>query len=109
MMKTLQAAATVLVEARKLIEKGWCQGSDQLVMVELPDAFCPIGAINFIEGYSSRKSAVPRAHTIVSARLSEAPVPQAISIWNDKPGRTKPEVLAAFDKAIEIAKEFNND
>ena len=103
-MKTLQTAATVLMEARELIEKGWCQGSYHVSGD--PDLFSPVGAICHIEGNAPIKSG---AHDYFQLAITDPhprwSMPPAVSFWNDEPSRTKEEVLAAFDRAFEIAKD----
>ena len=54
---------------------------------------CAIGAIYLVEADDIFKW---EAETLLSKEVGEY-----IPTWNDAPGRTKKEVLTAFDKAIE--------
>jgi hypothetical protein len=92
--------ADKLREARALIERGWTQkvgardsgGTPVWGGEKAAVSWCAVGAI-----------------CTVGAKM--APFRQAnnlngwggISVWNDAPERTQAEVLAAFDKAIELA------
>jgi hypothetical protein len=88
-----------LREARALIERGWCQrayGRDAdgcSVYEDNPSAicWCASGAINAKADYAARRV------------FGEAIGTDCIPGWNDAPERTQAEVLAAFDKAIELA------
>lgn len=42
------------------------------------------------------------------SRAISKPSPTSITFWNDTPGRTKQEVIDAFDEAIRLAKEDLN-
>ncbi|WZO97276.1 hypothetical protein EP7_004300 [Isosphaeraceae bacterium EP7] len=89
-----------LNEARKLVEKGWCKGTSARNAAGEPTgttdvdavAWCPYGAMGAIPGASFIRTTDRYRKSI--GRL-------AISKWNDEPERTKEEVLAAFDRAIE--------
>jgi hypothetical protein len=98
----MKTTKDILIEARELIAKGWTQGANardlQGKIVDESDeaavCFCVYGAISRAEccdGYSG------------SARdlFADANGVYLIDAWNDAPERTKPEVLAAFQKAID--------
>lgn len=82
---------TVLIEARKLIEKpkNWCHKGGRKGV-----AVCSILAINEAAGQSGRAH-----HGAVKALVQVISHP-IIAVWNDHPRRKHSEVLAAFDKAI---------
>jgi glycine/D-amino acid oxidase-like deaminating enzyme len=104
-------AVELLVAGRALIEAGWCTGSSARDAKGLvtpfggPKAcsFCMSGALchlmNFIE----------RAHQTAVKALQQAIGTTQIAAWNDAFGRTKEEVLLAYDQAIEIAKQWELD
>jgi hypothetical protein len=97
----MKTTKDILIEARELIAKGWTQGanardSQDKIVDESSEAavcFCVYGAISRAEG---------PAHYSGSARVGFADATEIslIDVWNDAPERTKPDVLAAFDKAI---------
>ena len=92
----------VLKAARAKIEQGWCQGSyarnamNEKVLYRSVDAcrWCAMGAIVSLGGVDW----ITAADVIKQANAIEV-----IPKWNDAPNRTQAEVLAAFDKAIELA------
>lgn len=102
----------VLIEARRLIaEKGWTQevysrdvcGRSSLTeeFDGNPVCFCADGAIR-------RATHMHQARIEARAVLGKVVGARGVSgfevwRWNDEPGRTKEEVLAAFDRAIELA------
>jgi hypothetical protein len=102
----MKTTKDILVEARDLIEKGWCQGdgargaTGKVVRPLDPDAvcFCAVGAIDRVcEGDDLlREEAWHRLRLGIFGDI-RGPIVK----WNDAPERTKPEVLAAFQKAID--------
>jgi hypothetical protein len=98
------ALADKLREARALIERGWTQGAfarhanGRVIGCESESAscFCMAGAIMRVTPsiYSFERFIEPLCVVIGDRRLDH---------WNDAPERTQAEVLAAFDKAIELA------
>ncbi|MCB1466612.1 MAG: hypothetical protein KDK08_05575 [Rhizobiaceae bacterium] len=100
-----------LKQARDLIAAGWTQLSYDRI-VDDKQCYCAAGAI--IETYAPwMAKPSERDHVgceIALRRLAKTLVPDldgqdiaqgVIVNWNDTPGRTQDEVLAAFDKAIE--------
>lgn len=87
----MNAVADKLREARKLIERGWCQGEAQI-----GHQFCILGACGWASGDSD-------LYFDMREPLQKATGCEALSRWNDAPERTQAEVLAAFDKAIQLA------
>jgi hypothetical protein len=86
-----------LKAARAMIERRWCPqgGSDEMGGV------CIIAALSAVTGWqspeyeSARKyvrSAIPNIGT------------ESLPEWNDAAGRTQGEVIAAFDRAIALAR-----
>ncbi len=89
----LDESTQLLIEGRERVERGWCQGK-----MRGWGKVCAMGAIwpmNRIITETAYEGAYARLHRAVGGR-PEWGVPQ----WNDVPGRTQDEVLAAFDKAI---------
>ena len=99
------SVADKLAEARKLIERGWTQrryavDEDGKSVEECSSkavAFCATGALNRAfggdEGWWEARDL-----------LSET-VGQYITCWNDSHIRTQAEVIEAFRKAEELARE----
>lgn len=74
------------------------QDGDRVASVsERACAWCSIGAMEAEVGAST--SALVRALRALNLAVDGVPV----DIWNDMPGRTHAEVLAAFDRAIALA------
>jgi len=106
------SVVAVLAEARRLIsEVGWTQdamarAAGLLIdpMAPNADCFCSVGAIKRASGDTS-DSAI--GHHGAWEALSRTTNSESVMEWNDTPGRTKEEVLAAFDRAI--AKASNGE
>lgn len=101
----------ILQKARKLIAKGWTQGAfarndrGWSVGNNSPDAqcFCAVGAIRTAAGWDGNAPMGEYREALSAVRAatgSRLPIPS----WNDNAKRTKEDVLAAFDKAIEASK-----
>lgn len=93
----------VLMGARELLAKGWIQrdwarnlaGDSVLWSDPAATHFCSMGAIGRMAGDSSALREGAR-----EAFMDANDLERAVADWNDAPGRTQAEVLAAFDKAI---------
>ena len=91
----------VLVKARGLIVKGWCQGVEARdkngneVHVNSPEAcsWCAVGAI---------KAAASDYGEYINSLLKVKGVALCITIpsWNDQDNQTKAEILSVFDDTI---------
>jgi len=101
-----EAVVATLTEARRLIaEVGWTQGVyardayQNHELYESPRAvcFCAQGAIKRASGYDVDACVAAYRH------LTHAIGGSYIPGWNDEKARTKEEVVAAFDRAIELA------
>lgn len=98
-------ASELLRESHGLIRKhGWLQGA----YGNLERGFCADGAMLWADEHQEAR--LP--HTLIDARyyfLKVIGVEPRLSVniqiqkWNDYKGRTKPEVLASFKKAIKLA------
>lgn len=92
-----------LTHARDTIEAGWCQGRGVLVRSHGGTAYCAVAAI----AKASRSDSGFAICALLRAIPEAAPTPlgyetKSIVRWNDTPGRTKEEVLAVFDRAINM-------
>lgn len=98
----------ILRAARAKVQKGWCQGrlarnaDGKGISPDDPDAvsWCAIGGIE-----SNHK--ITEGQAWEAKRLFRRVVGltgPGIDKWNDAPGRTQAEVLAAFDAAIELSR-----
>lgn len=102
------STAEVLREAKRLIEAGtWVQGDELATGGQAHNCYCAATAIS---------AAYDKHHT--NARLSGVfeviglfkkvvgfDPNTGLGTWNDTPGRTKAEVLLAFDNAIALTEE----
>lgn len=116
-----------LEQARVLVENGWCQGSSAktsdgrscFASDGLAVQFCADGAVVRATWPWHEEESEDLWHVTWACwdylgaairemygwDMSEHPVPwQIIHDWNDEPERTKAEVLAVYDRAIELAR-----
>ena len=93
-------ATEVLIAAKWIIENvGWCQG--MLVKQDYrltPVAFCPMGAINYVETIDFKHNLEARSILDRAAGLV------GIAYFNDQPYTTKEMILNLFDQAIKELK-----
>jgi len=98
----------ILQEARALLARGWCQGyfakdeAGHNVTENDPGAvcWCAVGAtLRAAHVLRFDNSEALLALRVLGAEIRSWVIPN----WNDAEGRTKEEVLAAFDRAIEAA------
>lgn len=100
-------AADVLRRARAvLVERGWYQGAYS--PEDSDQSTCPVCAYGAINVATSGKpddsvDAVGFAAEEALRAVVRDIARQGVVPWNDTPGRTLDEVLAAFDRAIAIA------
>lgn len=96
----------ILKEARRrIIEKGWSQGAlyrdfkgEPIIFSKgrVICSFCTMGAVLFSsKGMNSYYT--DRALEVLERFVPDGLIPR----WNDDPTRTKEEVIALFDRAIE--------
>lgn len=83
----LSSTTQALIEGRRQIEIGWCQHK----AVD-GSAVCMVSALPRVRG-----SFHPAAVQILTEVVGCYP-----PLWQDMPGRTLDEVLAAYDRAIEL-------
>lgn len=93
------SVVAALEAARARVAHGWLQGKsfarseDNHII-----AWCMSGAINHGDADDSNCSGCSAGDLL--ARITGEP----LASWNDAPGRTQAQVLAAFDKAILLAR-----
>ena len=96
----METVKEVLVKARALIAKGWCQGAvsrsgDGTEVPHLSDlacSWCIVGAVCAVGKTSAPAlDALRRVTGVRNGYLDN---------WNDAPERTQADVLAAFDETI---------
>lgn len=101
----------LLIRARELIEKGWCQGAYAKdadgesvgATAQGATAFCIRGAILAVGplDYAVRAPAYNLLENIVD-QITQSPC-DSLAGYNDAPGRTHAEILAVFDAALRLA------
>jgi hypothetical protein len=88
----------VLLEAAKLVERGWCQGRERDFRDGIA-CYCALGAINASSPLSGDFDPYDYAYDslafYIGVNLGE------VSEWNDASGRTQAEVVAALRGAAE--------
>ena len=100
----------ILMGARALIRKGWCQhnnaedqdGDGVEVSHKFAKKFCPHGALCRVAGSANPVTWYEGVLEAFSA-FRHAIGDVDIATWNDRKDRTKAQVLEAFDKAIQEA------
>ena len=111
------AASIILTDARDLVARGWCQTDDArdargaTVPPGSPDACCwsLLGAIVASSGGPERLRSDRRTLADVakaSLAVGLATGEESLRDWNDAPGRTSAEVIAAFDEALALLERF---
>jgi hypothetical protein len=109
MTRQAKTVREVLIAARWIQERlGWCQKSgylfdgryraDRAHSCSPPTHCCAWGAIELVQAKRLLLSAA-------ADEMKEAVRSGDLPEWNDTPGRTKAEVLAAFDRAIKAVGE----
>jgi hypothetical protein len=83
-----------LRRAKALVAEGWVQGDSQK-RIDGKMHYCAIGAMRTITHRSYAMQELFRMANNI----------EFISVWNDVPGRTKRQVLSAFNKAIRYAEK----
>jgi hypothetical protein len=104
----VSAVADKLREAKALIEKGWTRHE-----FESGDCVCATGAILRAYNLAPFGSDLEKFRRLEATKLLQDAVGaeqalggfgvNSIVAWNDREDRTQAEVLAAFDRAIELA------
>lgn len=99
-MRSQEWIVQKLTEARALIEQGWCQG-DYYEDSDCGTKYCAVGAIRAAaedQSYFYCLDYLGQVLGMITASLCNVPN------WNDAPGRTQQEVLALYDRAIDLAR-----
>lgn len=100
--------ADILRAGKANIEsKGWCQGDEKALAEEgHPHGFCVATSVTDVTGLDNHTTYNTGIDAMVLFKRANGIDPDlCIGRWNDAPGRTKEEVLAAFDKAIALAEQ----
>ncbi len=110
-------AVAVLAGARELVSKGWVQkmgrsGDRRCAAQALQDAWivhehlAPPGACTCGSCFNTPTEEQRQHYSVAFTAFTQVigSPGGSIPFWNDAPGRTKAQVLAAFDKAIEAVK-----
>ena len=100
-------ATEILLAARAKVEAGWCQGiyteamdaAGNVVDPTSDDAcrWCMLGGIKAV---ADNYHQVHAAYEFLKQAIPSGPV-----AWQENPERTHSEVLAAFDRAVELSRE----
>jgi hypothetical protein len=90
----------------RLLFSGWAQG--MIGQRKHPGSLCASDALTIVApAMSDERGGQPwQAHEALcnAVGLDKSDPMGSIVVWNDRPERTRAEVLAAFDKAIELAR-----
>lgn len=100
----------LLRKAKARIRRGWCQLADARdkdgvwTWPTRPTAraWCAYGAL--IQAYPADADSENAAFNLMCRAIRT----RSITRWNDKKGRTKTQVLAAFDRAILLAQTLSS-
>lgn len=98
---------------QRIEQQGWCQGRLRVIKPDVADppgtksgAVCLLGSLReaAFDGSVMADPRLPQYQDYIAATHEVAHVigkqPQYLSMWNDLPGRTKEEVLAALKAAV---------
>lgn len=99
-MTTLQ----LLRKARALVERGWIQHHSYEGEAMQPTSVCLVAATSFAAWDQRWLPENIEAETVADELIATAIGTDDAVGWNDTEGRTQAEVLAAIDRAIELAK-----
>lgn len=94
----------IFIRAKALIENGkWYPGEKDQLKANDPKCNCAFTAIYRATGRNKEQSDLScKVFEKLNGIFPKDHIPKwNIVFWNDTPGRTKNEVLAAFDRAIE--------
>lgn len=104
-MKVEDDMKQVLIKARALIEKGWCQGHSTTYNGnfipqddQLADAFCATAAVHRAckDNYNLYDS-----KDVINYIKMVNKLDQPLMVYNDCIAKNKQEIIALFDKAID--------
>lgn len=95
------AVTRLLREGRAAVERGWCQRTYRSEKGEV----CALGALGFKNGMLATESQVLAQRALRVGIFSSEPY---IHHWNDRPERTKQDVLDAYDRAIVISEGWGD-
>lgn len=98
----MNAVADKLREARALIGCGWTR-KEYRRNVAGRQCYCMYGALQQAINGDAEDCSVSPVFALASKTLMRAIAPRTIISFNDYAAKNKREVLAAFDKAIELA------
>jgi hypothetical protein len=109
----VSAVADKLREARALCEAGWTQDNYADLNDNEETCYCASGAIGLVAcndidaGDFDIDEQDPAYRSVIAALGAAVGCKHSYEIarWNDAPERTQAEVLAAFDKAIQLAEQ----
>lgn len=95
-----------LIKARAKIEKGWCKGTEAQNENGRPVPPDSAEAVAFCIFGATPGAALPPLRTALRVRLRRPPWdPASLADYNDRPWRTKDEVLSLFDEAIALVEK----
>ena len=108
-LEILKAARVLITNPAK-----WGQGELSKLNKDGDTCWCAVGALMHVSG-ARHTICTPRPHAFALQALGQAIGPDfktrwsyMVPNWNDAPNRTHEQVLALFDKAIEIAERNKN-
>lgn len=90
-------AARKLLEAKALVQRGWCKYVPYRISWRGKDKYCALGAMGAVGAPPDAYVALGQAVGWDSKRWN------GLGRWNDSLWRTKRSVLRAFDRAVTIA------
>lgn len=92
--QTINPVIGTLQRGRDRVQRGWCQGYGRLIE-KSGRSYCAIGAI-------SREDAADHGIKLLTRALGVQKI-YDITKWNDQEWRTQADVIALYDRAIELA------
>lgn len=105
--RPISTARGLLRRALAMLQSGWTKGTWTTIGVRPGrPCYCADGALLIAAGSNPRDVGPVRDHQLYFAAveaMKEATGADSIITWNDKPERTKREVVDAFKAAIRLA------
>jgi hypothetical protein len=104
---------TILEQTLARVSNGWTQGvlhEDEDVLGGVPESFCLVGAVQWVDDYKMRSAAGVSVSTALRYIADAVDVDHYgdLTAWNDAPWREQNEVVTAIASAIARRREDLN-
>lgn len=97
----MREAVAVLIKARAMIQQGWVQGTGRVGEKRCAGQAIQDSYFEVSGRYGGEHGVYVEASRAFCTVIGEPNIP----VWNDENGRTRQQVIQAFDKAIALLSE----